>query len=259
VSVRDASRRHGADDPTGTHRARRLESLSRLAAGVGHDVNNLLSVVLNYAAFIIEEADAAGAPARVIVGDAEQITEAAVRGSELTRQLLAFSGRERLRMSALDVNRLVGEAEPILRALVDGHVVLTTRLGGQLPMVEADPVQLERILVSLVVNAGEAMPAGGAITIETVAVDGGYVRLSVSDTGTGMPAGVADRAVEPFYTTKTGGSGLGLAAVYGLVTQAGGTIHLDSRPGAGTTVQILLPGQGRIDAPESGRDFHFDA
>jgi two-component system cell cycle sensor histidine kinase/response regulator CckA len=241
----------------GMHRTQRLESLGQLAGGVAHDFNNLLAVILNYAAFITEEAGADNPDAGAIAGDSEQITRAAVRGSELTRQLLAFARREVVRPRVLDLNQVIGDVEQMLRRLLGEHVLLSTRLAAAVPPVKADPGQLEQVLVNLAVNARDAMPGGGALVIDTapVTVDddyaahhtgirpGRHVRIRVSDTGEGMPADVIDRAFEPFYTTKPSGegTGLGLATVYGIVTQAGGTVNLYSEPGMGTTVQILLP------------------
>jgi two-component system, cell cycle sensor histidine kinase and response regulator CckA len=241
----------------GMHRTQRLESLGQLAGGVAHDFNNLLAVILNYSAFITEEAGADSPDAGAIAGDSEQITRAAIRGSELTRQLLAFARREVARPRVLDLNQVIGDVEQMLRRLLGEHVLLSTRLAAAVPAVKADPGQLEQVLVNLAVNARDAMPGGGTLVIDTapVTVDddyaahhtgiepGRHVRIRVSDTGEGMPADVIDRAFEPFYTTKPSGegTGLGLATVYGIVTQAGGTVTLYSEPGMGTTVQILLP------------------
>ncbi|WIM98770.1 PAS domain S-box protein [Actinoplanes oblitus] len=230
----------------------RLESLGQLAGGIAHDFNNLLAVILNYAAFIIEDA-AGSAPA----ADAEQIARAARRGSDLTHQLLAFARREVIRPRPLDVNVVVTEVHQMLERSLGEHITLTVRTADPLPAVMADPGQLEQVLVNLAVNARDAMPTGGQLTIDTaeVRVDeehsaaraglspGRYLRLRVSDTGTGMPKEVIDKAFEPFFTTKPSGqgTGLGLATVYGIITQAGGTVQIYSEPGLGTTFTILLP------------------
>jgi PAS domain S-box-containing protein len=243
-------------------RTQRLESLGQLAGGIAHDFNNLLAVILNYAAFIVE--DLAGTPA---AQDAEQIVRAGRRGSDLTHQLLAFARREVIRPRPLDVNTVIAEVQQMLQRSIGEHIALTTSLAPELPAVLADPGQLEQVLVNLTVNARDAMPAGGRITIDTAAVDvdtdhahhrvglhpGRYVRIRVSDTGTGMPEDVIDKAFDPFFTTKpTGqGTGLGLATVYGIVTQAGGTVQIYSEPGLGTTITILLP---VTDAPPGGGD-----
>ncbi|MEV6302930.1 PAS domain S-box protein [Actinoplanes sp. NPDC051861] len=232
--------------------AQRLESLGQLAGGIAHDFNNLLAVILNYASFIIE--DAAGSPPAV---DAEQIARAARRGSDLTHQLLAFARREVIRPRPLNLNTVVTEVHQMLERSLGEHIALTVRTTAGLPSVMADPGQLEQVLVNLAVNARDAMPTGGRLTIDTapVPVDadhaaaragllpGRYVRLRVSDTGTGMPKEVIDKAFEPFFTTKPSGqgTGLGLATVYGIITQAGGTVQIYSEPGIGTTFTILLP------------------
>jgi two-component system cell cycle sensor histidine kinase/response regulator CckA len=232
--------------------AQRLESLGQLAGGIAHDFNNLLAVILNYAAFIIE--DAAGSPP---AADAEQIARAARRGSDLTHQLLAFARREVIRPRPLDLNAVVTEVHQMLDRSLGEHIDLTVRTTDALPAVMADPGQMEQVLVNLAVNARDAMPTGGRLTIETaeVRVDaehsaaraglspGRYLRLRVSDSGTGMPKEVIDKAFEPFFTTKPSGqgTGLGLATVYGIITQAGGTVQIYSEPGIGTTFTILLP------------------
>jgi two-component system cell cycle sensor histidine kinase/response regulator CckA len=244
--------------------AQRLESLGQLAGGIAHDFNNLLAVILNYASFIVE--DAAGTPP---AKDAEQIARAARRGSDLTHQLLAFARREVIRPRPLNLNTVVTEVHQMLERSLGEHIALTVRTTAGLPSVMADPGQLEQVLVNLAVNARDAMPTGGRLTIDTapVAVDaehaagraglplGRYVRLRVSDTGTGMPKEVIDKAFEPFFTTKPSGqgTGLGLATVYGIITQAGGTVQIYSEPGIGTTFTLLLPAtdaQAHQHAPE---------
>ncbi|MET7426085.1 PAS domain S-box protein [Dactylosporangium sp. NPDC005555] len=239
-------------DEVRLQRTQRLESLGQLAGGVAHDFNNLLAVILNYAEFIVE--DGTGTP---FEEDARQILRAGQRGSELTHQLLAFARREVVRPVPLDVNHVVAGVEPMLTRSIGEHIELSTALSDPLPSVVADPGQLEQVLVNLAVNARDAMPEGGRLTIDTgtVIVDdehsmtrdglkpGTYVRLRVSDTGTGMPRDVQDKAFEPFFTTKPSGAGtgLGLATVYGIVVQAGGTVRLYSEPGLGTTITVLLP------------------
>jgi signal transduction histidine kinase len=236
-------------------RTQRLEGLGQLAGGVAHDFNNLIAVISNYATFIAEAAADHGLAE--IAGDAAQITKAAQRGADLTHQLLAFARREVVRPRPLDLNEVVTDIEEMLRRSIGEHITLGVRLGPSLPSVTADPGQLDQVLVNLAVNARDAMPRGGDLTIETceLTVDpdyaagrphlhtGRYVRLRVSDTGTGMPPEVIERAFEPFYTTKPAGkgTGLGLATVYGFVKQSGGNATLASRPGAGTTVSLTLP------------------
>ncbi|WP_344618377.1 PAS domain S-box protein [Dactylosporangium salmoneum] len=239
-------------DEVRQQRTQRLESLGQLAGGVAHDFNNLLAVILNYAEFIVE--DGADTPMAL---DAEQILRAGRRGSELTHQLLAFARREVIRPKPLDVNRVVDEVQQMLTRSIGEHIDLATDLAEPLPSVVADAGQLEQVLVNLAVNARDAMPAGGHLSIDTGLVDVGeehtatreglqpglYVRIRVSDTGTGMPREVIDQAFEPFFTTKPSGegTGLGLATVYGIVVQAGGTVYIYSEPGVGTTITILLP------------------
>nr|WP_296069038.1 PAS domain S-box protein [uncultured Actinoplanes sp.] len=236
-------------------RTQRLEGLGQLAGGVAHDFNNLISVIDNYATFIAEAAVEAGLDD--IAGDAAQITRAARRGADLTHQLLAFARREVVRPRPLDLNEVVTGIERMLRTSIGEHISLSVRLTDGLPPVTADPGQLDQVLLNLAVNARDAMPHGGDLTIETHRVDvdrtyatgrpqvrpGSYVRLRVSDTGTGMPSAVIERAFEPFFTTKPAGkgTGLGLATVYGIVTAAGGDLSIYSEPGMGTTFTILLP------------------
>ncbi|WP_238013866.1 PAS domain S-box protein [Dactylosporangium sp. AC04546] len=224
-------------DEARLQRTQRMESLGQLAGGVAHDFNNLLAVILNYAEFIVE--DGADTPFAL---DAEQILRAGRRGSELTHQLLAFARREVIRPKPLDVNRVVSEVHQMLTRSLGEHITLDLDLADRLPTVVADPGQLEQVLVNLAVNARDAMPSGGVLTIDTGVVHD-QVRIRVSDTGTGMPREVMDKAFEPFFTTKPSGegTGLGLATVYGIVAQAGGTVKLYSEPGLGTTITIMLP------------------
>jgi signal transduction histidine kinase len=240
----------------------RLESLGQLAGGVAHDFNNLLSVILNYASFVSEEVTAAAGPdpaghldsARA---DLVEIRKAAERAAGLTRQLLVFARRDVIRPQVLDLGTVIAGLEELLRRTIGEHVELVTSLAGGLWPVLADPGQLEQVLVNLAVNARDAMPDGGTLTIDTgnITVDadtiaggsrarkGRNVRLRVSDTGTGMPPEVAQHVFEPFFTTKPTGSGtgLGLATTYGILTQADGDIRIYSEPGGGTTFTITLP------------------
>ena len=236
-------------------RTQRLESLGQLAGGIAHDFNNLVAVILNYAAFIAEDATERGLDG--IAADAEQIVRAGQRGADLTHQLLAFARREVVRPRVLDVNQVVRDVEQLLRRSIGEHITLVTGLEGHLPPVLADRGQLEQVLVNLAVNARDAMPGGGLLTVDTTVqrVDEHaaqarpnlraelYVQLRVSDTGTGMPKDVIEHAFEPFFTTKPSGegTGLGLATVYGIVTQAGGDVSIYSERGMGTTINVLLP------------------
>jgi PAS domain S-box-containing protein len=253
--------------------SQRLESLGQLAGGVAHDFNNLLGAIMNYAQFVAEEVRAAESgdldrPWAVVRSDVAQIELAAERAAALTRQLLAFARREVVRPQVLDLNAVIRGVEPMLQRTLGEHVELTVRLADELPRTKADPGQLEQVLVNLAVNARDAMPGGGTVSIETdeLTVDrsdepgalapGRYVRLCVVDTGDGMAAPVVERAFEPFFTTKAegDGSGLGLATVYGIVSQAGGTVQIRSELGAGTTIVALLPATDEAASPEVVRE-----
>jgi hypothetical protein len=244
------------------HEAERLESLGQLAGGIAHDFNNLLAVIVNYAAFIANDLDAAAGLDgdgrwRGTREDVEQIRLAGERAAHLTHQLLAFARREVVQPEVVDVNEVVHEVEQLLRRTLGEHVQLVSSLAGELRPVLIDPGQLEQILVNLAVNARDAMPDGGMLRIDTTHVDvdeeyassrpelspGPYVRLRVSDSGTGMTREVLERVFDPFFTTKPPGqgTGLGLATVYGIVQQAGGHVQIYSEPGIGTTITALLP------------------
>jgi PAS domain S-box-containing protein len=238
---------------------RRLESLGQLAGGVAHDFNNILAVIANYAELITDSLDTPDPSAQDIADartDLAQISRAAERATRLTKQLLAFGRRDVTQAEVLSLDHVIGDVEQMLRRTLGEHIHLITQLDRDLWPVWADPSQIEQILVNLAVNARDAMPTGGTLSIDTANIEledddvagspltpGRYVRLRVSDTGGGMPADVVERAFEPFYTTKPqgAGTGLGLATVYGIATAAGGSIRLYSEPGIGTTVTIVLP------------------
>ena len=241
------------------HQSQRLESLGQLAGGVAHDFNNLLGVISNYAAFVSEEV--AKEPAQVewqaVRDDIGHVEKAAERAASLTHQLLTFARREVVQPRVLSLNDLITDLQQLLVRTLGEHVELATKLADDLSLVLADRGQLEQVLVNLAVNARDAMPAGGMLTLETTnsrvdetyATDranltpGRYVSLKVSDTGTGIPKDVIERVFEPFFTTKPKGegSGLGLATVYGIIAQAGGTVRIYSEPEMGTTLTVLLP------------------
>jgi PAS domain S-box-containing protein len=238
-----------------------LESLGQLAGGVAHDFNNLLAVILNYATFVSEDVarETPRADWLSIRGDVQQIRLAAERAAGLTHQLLVFARREVVQLRALDLNDVIGGVEQLLVHTLGEHVELKTDLSTGVCPVLADPSQIEQVLINLAINARDAMPAGGSLTIHTASTDidgihaegraglspGRYATLQVSDSGTGMPSEVVDRAFEPFFSTKAKGQGsglgLGLATVYGIITQAHGYVQIQSQPGIGTAVTILLP------------------
>jgi PAS domain S-box-containing protein len=228
--------------------AQRLEAVGQLAGGVAHDFNNLIAVIANYSAFVRKELPDDSRTA----GDMDQIIAASRRASELTRRLLLFSRRQGGVPEVLSLRRVIETLELLLRRTLGDGITLVVDIADRLWDVEADRSQLEQVLMNLAVNAREAMPEGGSVRIEaanTVMRDPSSpssraVRLTVTDTGRGMPAEVAAHAFEPFFTTKAvsgHGVGLGLATVYGIVTKARGQIELDSEPGRGTSVIVTLP------------------
>ena len=242
--------------------AQRLEALGQLAGGVAHDFNNLIGVILNYAAFVGEEiatASANGADRqwKAASDDIGQIRRAAERAAGLTRQLLSFARREVIQPQVVNLNDLLSNMATMLRRALGADLDLVTHLAEDLPPVLVDPGQIDQMILNLAVNAADAMPDGGSLTIATdsLTVDrayaaewssvlpGDYVRVAIADTGCGMPPEVIKHAFEPFYTTKNKGegSGLGLATVYGAVTQAEGHVRITSAPDKGTTFTILLP------------------
>ena len=192
------------------------------------------------------------APDARIRDDIDEIGRAADRAAALTRQLLMFSRREVVKPEVLDVGVLARDLERLLNRTLSERIALRIAIGPDLVPVLADRAQLEQVLVNLAVNARDAMPAGGTLSIGVSGTDAG-VRLTVSDDGTGMPAQVRERAFEPFFTTKESGdgTGLGLATVHGIITEAGGTVEIDSVPGEGTTVTIVLPrARGEVEPAE---------
>jgi PAS domain S-box-containing protein len=244
------------------NQSQRLESLGQLAGGVAHDFNNLIGVFMNFALFAKEKVLAAeGGKSNPDLQLAVQDIDRAVRASEsaarLTHQLLAFARREVIRPQSLNVNAVVGELEPLLRRTLGEHVEFIMSLDKALWPALMDPGQLEQVLINLAINARDAMPKGGrlAIDCENVDVDstygagrpglvpGRYLRIRVTDTGSGMDGATLQRVFEPFFTTKPKGhgTGLGLATVYGIIKQAGGDVSIYSEVGVGTRVHVLLP------------------
>jgi signal transduction histidine kinase/ActR/RegA family two-component response regulator len=235
------------------HQSERLESLGQLAGGIAHDFNNVLGVIMNYAAFVAEET--ASQPA--VRADVEQIQTAAERAARLTKQLLIFARRDTVTLGPLDLNAIVADIRNLLSRSIGQHIALNVEAAADLATILADRGQIEQVLLNLAVNARDAMPQGGTLTIETSPAEleegslrlhppvnpGRYVELAVSDTGTGMGADVVDHIFEPFFTTKPKGqgTGLGLATVYGIVAEAGGTISIHSKEGVGSTFRLLFP------------------
>jgi PAS domain S-box-containing protein len=220
--------------------AQKMEAVGRLAGGIAHDFNNLLTAITGYSEFLI-----AGESEPKLRRYAEEIKKAAGRAAALTGQLLAFSRRQVLQPRVLDLNAAVSDMDMMLRRLIGEHVELVTMLEPGLAPVKADPTQVEQVIVNLAVNARDAMPHGGSVTIETANIvtdEGAFVELRLTDTGTGMTESERQQLFDPFFTTKEGGTGLGLATVYGIVEQSGGTIEVESAPGLGSSFRILLPG-----------------
>lgn len=236
----------------------KMEAIGRLAGGIAHDFNNIVQAIGGYTEILLRKLPEHDGLHR----HAEEIKKAGDRAAALTRQLLAFSRQQVMQPTVLQLNSVVLNVESLLRRVIGEDIELETELAPELGAIRADPVQLEQVLVNLAVNARDAMPDGGTLTIETrdvvltrsdqreaFAIKGGpYVLLSVSDTGHGMDAETRARAFDPFFTTKAPGrgSGLGLSTVYGIVKQSDGYIWMDSEPGMGTRVRIYLP---RVDEP----------
>jgi PAS domain S-box-containing protein len=251
-----AAKRSEADLHTADERAnqaQRMASLGQLAGGVAHDFNNLLGIILNYTAFAAEP----GADPEGVQADLVQVRTAAERAVGLTNQLLTFTRQDTVQPQTLDINASIAETYAMLSRTIGEHITLIAVPSATPLMIHADAGHLQQILVNLAVNARDAMPDGGTLVIEAsateldehqpdlqpVPVPGRYVRLLVSDTGTGMSANTLEHLFEPFFTTKPRGkgTGLGLATVYGIISAAGGSINVYSEPGLGTTFRVYFP------------------
>jgi signal transduction histidine kinase/CheY-like chemotaxis protein len=264
VIAEDVTERKALEDQL--RQAQKMEAVGKLAGGVAHDFNNLLTVITGYSQILMDQQSENAQASHSI----EQIFKAADRATSLTRQLLAFSRRQMLQPRLISLNTLIRNLEKMLHPLLGERIQIVVRASVNLGAVRADPGQLEHILMNLVVNARDAMPRGGTITVETANADlteafsrthpgalaGQYVMLAVRDTGTGIDEQTLAHIFEPFFTTKEPGkgTGLGLSMVYGIVKQSGGYITVDSEVGAGTTFRIYLPrvnGTEELRSPET--------
>ena len=263
-SIRDVSDQRALEERL--RQAQRMEAVGRLAGGIAHDFNNLLTAIDGHTSFLLEDLP----PEHSSRGDAQEIRSAVVRASSLTRQLLAFGRKQVLELRVVDAAAVVNEVERLLRRVIGEDVELVAKSDGP-AHVRADSGQLEQVLLNLAVNARDAMPSGGVLQVETRCVQpedvakevvlppahapDGVVLLSVTDTGIGMDARTRAQAFEPFFTTKPAGkgTGLGLATVYGIVAQSGGTCWIDSTVGMGTTVSVALPAVAEEAARASHR------
>ncbi|HEX4004255.1 MAG TPA: response regulator [Candidatus Acidoferrales bacterium] len=233
--------------------AQKFEAIGQLAGGIAHDFNNMIGAIIGWADMGLEETHAAPRLRRYF----EKVRQQADRAAALTRQLLAFARRQILEPRNVDMNQAVIETISLLEKVIGGNIAIKANLAPDLSVVRADPVQVEQVLMNLCINARDAMPDGGALTVDTsnVTIDeefcilqplahpGQYIMLAVTDTGTGMDTATLDRIFEPFFTTKEmgKGTGLGLATVYGIIRQHGGFLHVISQPGAGSTFRVYLP------------------
>jgi signal transduction histidine kinase/CheY-like chemotaxis protein len=235
----------------------RLEAIGQMAGGIAHDFNNLLTIIIGYSATLEEQVPAASEAARELA----ELRAAADKAAALTQQLLIFSRRQTLQRQRFVINDVISGMETILRRTIGGDIQLGVTLDAQAGMVCADPTQIEQVLLNLVINARDAMPSGGTIAITSHALNltgdnfyrlppGSYTRIEVADNGIGMDAATRARVFEPFFSTKgPRGTGLGLATVYGIITQSGGTVRCDSAPGLGSRFEFLLPRvAGSLDA-----------
>ena len=251
--ARDMSERR--DLEARLRQAQKLEAVGRLAGGIAHDFNNLLTAIGGYSMIVLDRLAADDE----LRADVEEIVKAGDLAAGLTRQLLVFSRQQVLQPQVLDLSGVVLNLETLLRRLIRENVEIVTRLAPRPVLVRADPAQLSQVVVNLAVNAEDAMPGGGCLTIETSELDfdgedereGPYAVLAVSDTGVGMDEDTRTQIFEPFFTTKSRGkgTGLGLSTVFGIVEQSGGDIAVDSELGRGTTIRVYLPRTDGAEAP----------
>jgi PAS domain S-box-containing protein len=230
--------------------SQKMEAIGQLAGGIAHDFNNMLTAITGYAELLACSFDEGDPRAE----DVDQVRKAAAHAAALTRQLLTFSRKQVLLPQELDVNEVVRDLEAMLARTIGAQVELKTSLEAGLSLVKTDPDQLAQIVLNMAINGRDAMPNGGVLTISTSAVDsdaGPFVSIEIADTGTGMDEETRTRAFEPFFTTKdTGkGTGLGLATAYGVVSQSGGRIEIDTELGEGSTFRVLLPAAARVSLP----------
>ncbi len=251
----DVSRRREAEESL--HQLKKMESLGQLTGGIAHDFNNLLQVISGYAEVMLSLIDKPLVDITRVRRSGEAIREASARAAKLTHQLLAFSRKQRLEGRVLNLNGLVANMGEMAGHALGDAIEMRTNLAPDLRLARVDPTQAEVALLNVLINARDAMPGGGAVTVTTENVTvqagdealykgvspGAYIGISVTDTGTGIPPSVMDRVMEPFFTTKGEGkgTGLGLAMVYGFAKQSGGTVRIYSEVGRGTTVRLLFP------------------
>ncbi len=262
IRLRDEIAKHQATEAT-LRQSQKLDAIGQLTAGIAHDFNNLLMVIAGHTEMLRIAALPAELQRRIAA-----IGDAAARGSQLTRQLLAFGRRLHLQPAVVDLNALLAEITGLIARTLGRNIDVNFTPSAGLWPVFVDPDQIEHAILNLAINARDAMPGGGTVTIAAENIEqppaglvselpgGEYVRITVRDNGSGMPDDVLNRAIEPFFTTKTAGqgSGLGLSQVYGVVHQSGGTLRIESRTGSGTIVEVFLPRAGNGSSTDDGRD-----
>ncbi|MBL8909312.1 MAG: PAS domain S-box protein [Archangium sp.] len=257
--VSDITERKSLDEQL--RQSQKMEAVGRLAGGVAHDFNNMLSVILSCTSLALEELP----PDHSVRADLAEVLRAGERSRDLTKQILAFSRKQILKPRVLDPNEALKATEPLLRRLIGEDLQLTFALDPAVGRIKADPGQLEQVFMNLAINARDAMPSGGKLTIETRNVDldaayaqghletqpGPHVMIAVTDTGVGMDKETQARIFEPFFTTKAAGqgTGLGLSTVFGIVKQSGGSIFLYSEPGRGSTFKLYFPRNDEMPTP----------